>query len=53
MALKNRNIFPAKCRECHATYRGKLRAHLEYKVNNKDWQEEICDLDTVPIMLRV
>ncbi|KAH9869176.1 DNA-directed RNA polymerase I subunit RPA2 [Plenodomus lingam] len=52
VALKNRNILPAECRERHATYRGKLRARLEYKINNGDWQEEVCDLGTVPIMLR-
>lgn len=53
VALKNRTILPAECRERHATYRGKLRARLEYKVNNGDWHEEVCDLGTVPIMLRV
>lgn len=53
VALKNRNILPAECRERHATYRGKLRARLEYRVNNGDWQEEVCDLGTIPIMLRV
>ncbi|KAI8938970.1 DNA-directed RNA polymerase I subunit RPA2 [Plenodomus lindquistii] len=52
VALKNRNILPAECRERHATYRGKLRARLEYRVNNGDWQEEVCDLGNVPIMLR-
>ena len=53
VALKNRNIFPAECRERHATYRGKLRARLEYCVNNADWREEVCDLGNVPIMLSV
>ncbi|KAH5062399.1 DNA-directed RNA polymerase subunit beta [Parastagonospora nodorum] len=52
VALKNRNILPAECRERHATYRGKLRARLEWKVNNGDWREEVCDLGAVPIMLR-
>jgi DNA-directed RNA polymerase I subunit RPA2 len=53
VALKNRNIFPAECRERHATYRGKLRARMEWKVGNGDWREEVCDLGTIPIMLRV
>ena len=53
VALKNRNIFPAECRERHATYRGKLRARLEYRVNSDDWCEEVCDLGNVPIMLGV
>ncbi|KAF1942451.1 beta and beta-prime subunits of DNA dependent RNA-polymerase [Clathrospora elynae] len=52
VALKNRNILPAEARERHATYRGKLRARMEWRVNNGDWQEEVCDLGSVPIMLR-
>ncbi|PSN64243.1 DNA-directed RNA polymerase I [Corynespora cassiicola Philippines] len=51
-ALKNRNVFPAESRERHSTYRGKLRARIEYKVNNGDWQEQVRDLGHVPIMLR-
>lgn len=53
VALKNRNILPAECRERHSTYRGKLRARLGYRINKGDWQEEVCDLGNVPIMLRV
>jgi DNA-directed RNA polymerase I subunit RPA2 len=53
VALKNRNILPAECRERHATYRGKLRARLEWRVNNGDWREEVCDLGSIPIMLNV
>jgi DNA-directed RNA polymerase I subunit RPA2 len=52
-ALKNRNILPAECRERHATYRGKLRARIEYRVNNGDWVELVRELGQVPIMLRV
>lgn len=52
VALKNRSILPAETRERHATYRGKMRARLEWRVNNGDWQEEIADLGSVPIMLR-
>lgn len=52
-AIKNRNILPAECRERHATYRGKLRARIEYRVNNGDWVEQVRDLGHVPIMLRV
>ncbi|KAH7081873.1 DNA-directed RNA polymerase I polypeptide 2 [Paraphoma chrysanthemicola] len=52
VALKNRNILPAECRERHASYRGKLRARVEFKVNNGDWREEVCDLGAIPIMLR-
>ncbi|KAL9113604.1 MAG: hypothetical protein Q9227_002342 [Pyrenula ochraceoflavens] len=48
----NRNIFPSECRERHASYRGKLRARLEYRVNNGPWKESIRELGLMPIMLR-
>ena len=51
--LNDRNILPAECRERHATYRGKLTARIQYKVNNSDWQNLVRDLGFVPIMLRV
>lgn len=51
-STKNRNIYPSECRERHATYRGKLRARLEYQVNNGDWMESVRELGQVPIMLR-
>lgn len=50
---RNRNIYPSECRERHATYRGKLRARLEWRVNNGDWMESVRELGQVPIMLRV
>jgi DNA-directed RNA polymerase I subunit RPA2 len=49
---RNREIYPSECRERHATYRGKLRARLEYQVNNGDWQESVRELGNVPIMVR-
>ena len=51
--LKNREIYPAECRQRHATYRGRLRARLEYRVNDSEWIESIRELGQVPIMLRV
>lgn len=48
----NREIFPAECRERHITYRGKLRAKLQYRVNNGEWKESIRDLGQMPIMLK-
>lgn len=51
-STKNRNIYPSECRERHATYRGKLRARLEYQINNGDWMESVRELGQVPIMLR-
>ncbi len=52
-STRNREIFPAECRERHATYRGKLRARVEYRVNDGDWKESVRELGQLPIMLRV
>lgn len=52
-STRNREIYPAECRERHATYRGKLRARLEYKVNNGEWKESVRELGQVPLMLKV
>lgn len=50
---KNREIFPAECRERHSTYRGRLSATFEYRVNGGDAQEFVRELGQVPIMLKV
>ena len=52
VSTKNRKIFPAECRERHATYRGKLRARIAYKVNESDWIETDREMGHVPIMLK-
>lgn len=52
-STKNREILPAECRERHVTYRGKLSAKLEYKVNNGDAKEFVRDLGQLPLMLMV
>lgn len=51
-ALTNRSILPSECRERHVTYRGKMRARLEWRVNNGDWQDTVRELGQVPIMLK-
>lgn len=51
--VQNREIYPAECRQRHASYRGRLRARLEYRVNDGVWMETIRELGLVPIMLRV
>ena len=51
--VKNREIYPAECRQRHASYRGRLRARLEYRVNGGEWVESVRELGLVPIMLRV
>jgi DNA-directed RNA polymerase I subunit RPA2 len=39
ISTTNRDILPAECRERHATYRGKLRARLQWRVNKGVWKE--------------
>ena len=50
---RNREIFPAECRERHASYRGRLSATLEYQINGGDPVEFVRELGQVPIMLKV
>jgi len=50
---KNREIFPSECRERHASYRGKLVAKMEYRVNNGDTREFERDIGQMPIMVKV
>lgn len=50
---KNREIYPAECRERHSTYRGKLAATLEYRINDGDPHEFVRELGNVPIMIKV
>jgi DNA-directed RNA polymerase I subunit RPA2 len=50
---KVRSILPAECRERHVTYRGRLTARLEYRVNNGDPIEITRELGQLPIMLMV
>ena len=51
-SINNREIFPAECRERHVSYRGRLRARLQYRVNSQEWKESIRELGQLPIMLR-
>jgi DNA-directed RNA polymerase I subunit RPA2 len=52
-STKNREILPAECRERHVSYRGKMSARLEYRINNGDPKEFIRELGQLPIMLKV
>ena len=52
VSTKNRKIYPAECRERHATYKGKLRARVAYRVNENDWLETDRDLGQMPLMLK-
>lgn len=49
----NRTILPAECRERHSSYRARLRARVEYRINDGEWLESVRELGQVPIMLRV
>lgn len=50
---KRREIFPAECRERHVTYRGKLTATFEYRINDGEPREFVRELGQMPIMVKV
>jgi len=50
---RNREILPAECRERHVTYRGRLTATFEYRINEGDPHEFTRDLGQAPIMIKV
>lgn len=50
---RNRQIFPAECRERHVTYRGRLSATFEYRINGGDPVEFVRELGQVPVMVKV
>ncbi|ORY65944.1 RNA polymerase-like protein [Pseudomassariella vexata] len=51
-AIKNRDILPAECRERHVTYRGKLSATFEYRINDDDPKEFTREIGQLPIMVK-
>ena len=51
-STRNRRIYPAECRERNATYRGKLKARVEYRLNDGEWKQTIRQLGQLPIMLK-
>ncbi len=51
-SARHREIHPSECRERHVSYRGKLKAKLQWRTNNGDWNENWRDLGQMPIMLR-
>ncbi|RYP87351.1 hypothetical protein DL769_000555 [Monosporascus sp. CRB-8-3] len=51
-ATRNREIFPAECRERHVSYRGKLSATLEYRINGGDPVEFTREIGQLPIMVK-
>ncbi|KAL2757164.1 hypothetical protein ACRALDRAFT_1049371 [Sodiomyces alcalophilus JCM 7366] len=50
--VRNRDIYPSECRERHITYRGKLTATFEYRINDGDAYEFTRDLGYMPIMVK-
>lgn len=50
---QTREIFPAECRERHATYRGKLSATFEFQVNDEEPREFVREIGQMPIMIKV
>ncbi|ETN39513.1 uncharacterized protein HMPREF1541_05739 [Cyphellophora europaea CBS 101466] len=51
-STKNREIYPSECRERHSSYRGTLRAKLQWRINNDEWQESTRNLGQMPVMVR-
>ncbi|EMT70076.1 DNA-directed RNA polymerase I subunit RPA2 [Fusarium odoratissimum] len=49
---RNRQVFPAECRERHVTYRGRLSATLEYRINGGDPVEFTREFGQVPVMIK-
>ncbi|KAH8172068.1 RNA polymerase rpb2, domain 6 domain-containing protein [Sarocladium implicatum] len=49
---KNREIYPAECRERHASYKGRMAATLEFSVNGGETKEFVRELGQVPVMLK-
>lgn len=52
-STRNREILPSECRERHVTYRGKLSAVFEYRINEGDPKEVIRELGNLPLMVMV
>lgn len=50
---KKREVLPAECRERHSTYRGKLTATFEYRINGDEPKEFVREIGQMPIMLKV
>ena len=50
---RNREILPAECRERHVSYRGKLSATFEYRINGGDPVEFTREIGQLPIMVKV
>jgi DNA-directed RNA polymerase I subunit RPA2 len=52
-STRNREILPSECRERHVTYRGKMSALFEYRLNDGDPKEFIRELGKLPLMVMV
>ena len=51
-SVRNREILPSECRERHVSYRGKLTATLQYRINGGEWKTTNRDIGNMPILLR-
>lgn len=45
-------IYPAECRERHASYKGKLQVTLQTQINDGEWTTHQRDLGQLPLMVR-
>jgi DNA-directed RNA polymerase I subunit RPA2 len=53
VSSRNRDVLPSECRERHVTYRGRMYARLEYRINDGDPKELVRDIGKLPLMLMV
>jgi DNA-directed RNA polymerase I subunit RPA2 len=51
-SVARREIYPAECRERYVTYQGKLKAKLQWRINDEDWQSSWREMGQTPIMLK-
>ncbi|KAK0657625.1 hypothetical protein B0T16DRAFT_340435 [Cercophora newfieldiana] len=49
---KNPEVYPAECRERHVSYRGRLTATLEYRINDGDPHVIRRDIGLMPLMVK-
>ncbi|KAI9658347.1 MAG: DNA-directed RNA polymerase I subunit RPA2 [Bathelium mastoideum] len=47
----DRDVMPAEARERYCSYKAKLRARVEWRINEGDWKPVVRELGSVPIML--
>lgn len=53
VGVRDPRIFPTECRQRAATYKGRLVAHIGWKLNGNEQKSFSKDLGEIPIMVKV